>query len=488
MRMKNTFMASTAALLLGSLVIASAQNAPREERGSQGGDRPSATQSQRGSGASQQEQRQQPSAQGEQRSQGQRGDRDRSQTTGQGQREQTQRDQPEQGKRGAQKDGSKRNDTTGQGSREDRDTQRNQDRQQQGKQRDQQQDRQQQGKQRDQQDRQQQGQQRRDQQQDRQQQGKQRDQQQDRQQQGQQRDQQQDRQQQGQRQEGGGRVTVTAEQQTRIRETIFSGSNVPRVDRVNFSIRVGTVIPASVRIVEVPSVLIEIHPEWRGHSYFVTGDEIVICDSSRNIVAMVPVGASNARTGQGRPVSGGVADLSADEIREVQVVLMREGFSVEADGRLGPRTRDALIQFQRRNGLQATGQIDSRTITSLGVNIRGSGDSTTGQGRSQPGGDNAPGNNNPPSGNNPGNNPSGDGSNRGGLNQNQPNAGGNNQRGTTGQGGAPNNQNTNNPDNNASPGDRPNSPGGNTPNNGAGNRPNNPGSRPNNTNDGAGAR
>src|SRR6267154_3742465 len=347
MRIKNTFMASTAALL-ASLVIASAQNVPREERGSQGGDRPSATQNQGGS--SQREQRQQPDAKGEQqRSQGQRGDRDRAQTTGEGQREQSQqgqRDQTRQGQRdqsqqeqrnqskqgqgGAQKDGSKRDSTTGQ-------AQRNQDRQQQGQGRDQQQDRQQQG------------QQRRDQQQ----------------QQGQQRqDQPQQGQQQGQREESGGRVTVTAEQQTRIRETVFSGSNVPRVDRVNFSLRVGTAIPASVRIVEVPSVLIDIHPEWRGHSYFVTGDDIVICDSSRNIVAMVPVGSSNARTGQGGSGSGVVADLSVDEIREVQLVLMREGFSVEADGRFGPRTREALIQFQRRNGLQANGQIDSRTITS----------------------------------------------------------------------------------------------------------------------------
>src|SRR6267154_898051 len=411
MRIKNTFMASTAALL-ASLVIASAQNAPREERGSQGGDRPSATQNQGGS--SQREQRQQPDAKGEQqRSQGQRGDRDRAQTTGEGQREQSQqgqrdqtrqgqrdqsqqgqrdqsqqgqrdqsrqgqrdqsqqgqrdqsqqgqrdqsrqgqrdqsqqgqrdqsrqgqRDQSQQGQRnqskqgqgGAQKDGSKRDSTTGQ-------AQRNQDRQQQGQGRDQQQDRQQQGQQR--RDQQQQGQQRR-------------------------QDQPQQGQQQGQREESGGRVTVTAEQQTRIRETVFSGSNVPRVDRVNFSLRVGTAIPASVRIVEVPSVLIDIHPEWRGHSYFVTGDDIVICDSSRNIVAMVPVGSSNARTGQGGSGSGVVADLSVDEIREVQLVLMREGFSVEADGRFGPRTREALIQFQRRNGLQANGQIDSRTITS----------------------------------------------------------------------------------------------------------------------------
>jgi peptidoglycan hydrolase-like protein with peptidoglycan-binding domain len=298
---------------------------------------------------------------------------------------------------------------------------------------------------------------------------------------------------------------VTAEQQTRIRETVFSGSNVPRVDRVNFSLRVGTAIPASVRIVEVPSVLIDIHPEWRGHSYFVTGDDIVICDSSRNIVAMVPVGSSNARTGQGGSGSGVVADLSVDEIREVQLVLMREGFSVEADGRFGPRTREALIQFQRRNGLQANGQIDSRTITSLGVNIRGSGDSTTGQGRSQPGGGNAPGgndqpsggnnppsgnnnppNNNTPAGNNPGNNPPADGSNRGGMNQ--PNAGGNNQRGTTGQGGMPTNPNTSNPDNNATPGNMPNNPSGNTPSNQGGNMPNTPGNRPNSPNNGAGAR
>jgi len=267
---------------------------------------------------------------------------------------------------------------------------------------------------------------------------------------------------------------------------------------VNFSIRVGTVIPASVRIAEVPSVLIDIHPEWRGHSYFVTGDEIVICDSSRNIVAMVPVGSSNARTGQGRTNSGVIADLSADEIREVQVVLMREGFSVEVDGRFGPRTRDALIQFQRRNDLQATGQIDSRTITALGVNIRGNADSTTGQGRSQPGGGNARGNNNPPSennnlpaGNNPGNNPPRDGgSNRGGLNQSQPNQrddGGNNQRGTTGQGGSPTN-NTNNPDNNANPGNRPNNPTSNAPNNRDGTTSNSPGNRPNNPNGGAGAR
>jgi hypothetical protein len=43
---------------------------------------------------------------------------------------------------------------------------------------------------------------------------------------------------------------------------------VPRVSNVNFSISVGTSVPETVRVVEVSPVLIEIHPEWRGHMYF----------------------------------------------------------------------------------------------------------------------------------------------------------------------------------------------------------------------------
>src|SRR5262249_5570607 len=75
--------------------------------------------------------------------------------------------------------------------------------------------------------------------------------------------------------------------------------------------------------------------------------------------------------------------LSVEEIREVQQVLIREGFDVEVDGRLGPKTRQALISFQQKSGLQATGQIDSQTVTKLGVNVRGGGQSTTGQGGRQ---------------------------------------------------------------------------------------------------------
>jgi hypothetical protein len=205
--------------------------------------------------------------------------------------------------------------------------------------------------------------------------------------------------QQGQSQQGqaGGNVTLTSEQRTRIQQTVLAGRNVPRVDNVNFSLSVGTAVPSRVRIVDVPPTLIEIYPQWRGHQYFVVRDEIVIVDRSRKVVAVVPVGSSGggaARLDSTRgaaPPQGDVAvlNLAPDEIRQVQMVLKQKGFfRGEPDGVLGPRTTQALIAFQRQQGFEASGRIDSRTVTALGMsnlsgqqsNQGGSQPSTTGQG------------------------------------------------------------------------------------------------------------
>ena len=66
-------------------------------------------------------------------------------------------------------------------------------------------------------------------------------------------------------------------------------SNGPRATNVNFNVSVGTTVPTSVRVVAVPSTLIEIYPEWRGHMYFVVNDEIIIVDSHHRIIAVLPV-------------------------------------------------------------------------------------------------------------------------------------------------------------------------------------------------------
>ncbi len=98
-------------------------------------------------------------------------------------------------------------------------------------------------------------------------------------------------QQQGQRdgQPGGqsGTASLTTEQRTHIRETVITRG--PKVTNVNFSVRVGTVVPRTVHLVEVPTVLIEVYPQYRGRKYFVYQDEIIIVDDDMRIVAVLTV-------------------------------------------------------------------------------------------------------------------------------------------------------------------------------------------------------
>jgi Protein of unknown function (DUF1236) len=89
---------------------------------------------------------------------------------------------------------------------------------------------------------------------------------------------------------GGGSVSFTTEQRTKIRETVLRGSSVPRVSKVDFDVRIGTAVPRSVHIVAVPETIVEIHPAWRGFMYFVYNDEIIVVEpGSLKIVAVLDV-------------------------------------------------------------------------------------------------------------------------------------------------------------------------------------------------------
>ena len=82
---------------------------------------------------------------------------------------------------------------------------------------------------------------------------------------------------------------LTVEQKTKIRQTVLT-SSAPRVTNVNFNLTVGTVVPSSVRVAEVPATLIEIHPEWRPYRYFVVRDEIIIVEpGSMKIIAVLAI-------------------------------------------------------------------------------------------------------------------------------------------------------------------------------------------------------
>src|SRR4051795_5865201 len=77
-----------------------------------------------------------------------------------------------------------------------------------------------------------------------------------------------------------------------------------------------------------------------------------------------------------RSGTAGVINLGPDEIRQVQIVLRERGFyQGEPDGILNQQTTQALIAFQQQQGFQASGRIDTQTVTALGVSTS----STTGQ-------------------------------------------------------------------------------------------------------------
>jgi hypothetical protein len=85
-------------------------------------------------------------------------------------------------------------------------------------------------------------------------------------------------------------VSLTTEQRTTIRQKVLT-SAAPRVSgHVNFDIRVGVVVPRTVRVAPVPVTLVEIEPQWRGYMYFVSGDEIIVVEpGSLRIVAVLDV-------------------------------------------------------------------------------------------------------------------------------------------------------------------------------------------------------
>ena len=66
-----------------------------------------------------------------------------------------------------------------------------------------------------------------------------------------------------------------------------------------------------------------------------------------------------------------------DDVTKVQKRMIQFGYlSGTADGKYGEKTRDAVILFQKRNGLAVDGRVGPRTAAALGVTLSGSGSSS----------------------------------------------------------------------------------------------------------------
>ena len=93
--------------------------------------------------------------------------------------------------------------------------------------------------------------------------------------------------------------------------------------------------------------------------------------------SMQPSGSSSgmSSTHESTSTSSMGAGVSHSEVTQAQTALKQKGlYSGPIDGRIGPKTRQAISQFQRQNGLKQTAQLDSRTMSGLhGSGTSGSG-------------------------------------------------------------------------------------------------------------------
>ena len=75
--------------------------------------------------------------------------------------------------------------------------------------------------------------------------------------------------------------------------------------------------------------------------------------------------------------------LSTEKVKEIQEALKDKGqYQGEVDGIIGPKTQQALREFQKAQNLQVTGRVDEKTADALGVELAGAGMGTSGAGSS----------------------------------------------------------------------------------------------------------
>lgn len=85
-------------------------------------------------------------------------------------------------------------------------------------------------------------------------------------------------------------------------------------------------------------------------------------------VSPAPSAAPETGKAGGDAMKAGKAAGTAEQVKAVQQALKDKGFDPgEVDGKMGPKTQAALRDFQQKEGLKATGRLDTETMAKLGV-------------------------------------------------------------------------------------------------------------------------
>ena len=146
-------------------------------------------------------------------------------------------------------------------------------------------------------------------------------------------------------------VNINDQQRTRISQSI-ARLDVKPMTNVNFQISVGAVVPRDVHLSILPSDVVDIVPQYRGYSFFVVNDEIVIVEpQSYRIVTTLPYSGSKAAAAPAKERSKTTfSDRDRDAVRKHSRSAARPasregrttGSAVRSEIRVGDRLPESV--------------------------------------------------------------------------------------------------------------------------------------------------
>lgn len=124
-------------------------------------------------------------------------------------------------------------------------------------------------------------------------------------------------------------------------------------------------------------------------------NKLVLTTASAMIIAMAGMASAaepstssklnsppTSASGQSTSAMTSPVNASEDQIKAAQQQLKTAGeYKGSVDGKMGPEMKQALEQFQKQHGLQATGALDQETLAALQSNSGQAGSSTTSTGQ-----------------------------------------------------------------------------------------------------------
>jgi peptidoglycan hydrolase-like protein with peptidoglycan-binding domain len=101
-------------------------------------------------------------------------------------------------------------------------------------------------------------------------------------------------------------------------------------------------------------------------------------DAGASVATPSPAPGAGETTAQPTKPAAKRSRVSRERVTAVQQALKDRGHDPgEIDGALGPKTRAALREFQKKEGLKVTGRLDSATLARLGIGTTGTAAATT---------------------------------------------------------------------------------------------------------------